>query len=567
MLVLAFRNEEDRSLFTKYYTPTIGIKDYNVLIDLQPFYDIPIKNKEQTYKAITELFNHDNYTTGNYLTCDYFCNHYKLIAIDLSKQNSDFKNQQINFVGQLEQNATIELVNIRNKFRTKSINYCIKMESQKFKNLLDHKEDTYKKCQTKKWYVINDRNNGQYGERNTNDDPIKIDTEVVKPFLCDYADAYILVAGNITALGVYVNTKVAFKNCHPFIKCKIHSNDEHVEDSDNLDLIMNMYNLIEYSDNYEDSTPSLNHFKRQEPLADNANLSDDSSSFKYKSNLLGYPSNSTVNNNVTALSDNTNPEWKNARTIVPLKYISSFFRSLELPLINTKLNIQLNYTKYSVISTVDAANSITFEITKTELCVPVVTLKTEDNNKLNELLDGEFKRKLYWNEYKSKIETIAQDYNEINYKKTLLDAAIPGVNRLFEAAFPNAPVRRSHRQYFLPSLNINDYNILIDGRNFYDQNISDDFKKYEELRKVMTGRGEDYTTGSLLDYDYWKNNYKSICCDLSKQKVLGSNPKGNQQIEFVYKLDNNTQNSEVLTVLEKEKETNLEFRKETVKVY
>ena len=104
---MAFPNEEDRSSFFKYYTPTIEIKDYNVLIDLQPFYDIPIKNKEQTSKVITELFNHDNYTTGNSLTYEYFCNHYKLIAIDLSKQNSDFKNQQINFFGKLEQNATI----------------------------------------------------------------------------------------------------------------------------------------------------------------------------------------------------------------------------------------------------------------------------------------------------------------------------------------------------------------------------------------------------------------------------------------------------------------------------
>ena len=105
--VLAFTNEEDRSSFSKYYTPTLEIKDYSVLIDLQAFYDIPIKNNEETYKAITEFVNHDNYTTGNSLTYDYFCNHYKLITIDLSKQNPEFKNQQINFVGKLEQNATI----------------------------------------------------------------------------------------------------------------------------------------------------------------------------------------------------------------------------------------------------------------------------------------------------------------------------------------------------------------------------------------------------------------------------------------------------------------------------
>ena len=103
---MAFLNGEDRSSFSKYYTPTVEIKGYNVLIDLQPFYDLPIKKKEQTYKAITELINHDNYTTGNSLTYEYFCNHYKLIAIDLSKQISEFKNEQ-NFIGKLEQNATI----------------------------------------------------------------------------------------------------------------------------------------------------------------------------------------------------------------------------------------------------------------------------------------------------------------------------------------------------------------------------------------------------------------------------------------------------------------------------
>ena len=141
---------------------------------------------------------------------------------------------------------------------------------------------------------------------------------------------------------------------------------------------MNMYNLIEHSDNYEDSAASLYQFKRQEPLPNNADLTvNGSPSFKYKSNLFRYPSNSTVNN-VRELPANTNPEWKNVRIIVPLKYISSFFRSLELPLINTKLFIQLNYTKNSVIS--DNAGATTSKISKTEFYVPVVTLKPEDNN-------------------------------------------------------------------------------------------------------------------------------------------------------------------------------------------
>ena len=327
------------------------------------------------------------------------------------------------------------------------------MESQKIKNLLDHKDEDSPKYQTKKWYIINDRNNGQYGEGEQNEPPIKIDTEVVRPFLCDYAVAYILVTGSITVVGGNDNTKPAFKNCHPFIKSAVHLNDKHVETADNLDLIINMYNLIEYSDNFLDSTASLYHFKRQEPLPNNADLTiNDSSSFKYKSNLLE-----------NAIAEGNNAVWKNAQNIVPLKYVSSFFRSLELPLINTKLYIELNYTNNSVIS--DAAGDSTFKITKIELYVPVVTLKIEDKNKLNQLLDSELKRIVNWNEYKSKTETVTQAYNDNSFKRILLDTATPGVNRLFIMGFndndsldaggdePNnnndyRVERNSHRKYF-----------------------------------------------------------------------------------------------------------------------
>ena len=153
-------------------------------------------------------------------------------------------------------------------------------------------------------------------------------------------------------------------------------------------------------------------FKRQEPLANNANLDDISSSFEHKSGLLGPATNKRIDNNGDRVlnQNENNPVWKNAKIIVPLKYISSFFISLQLPLIDTKLYIQLNYTKNSVIS--DNNGATTFKITKTELYIPVVTLKIEDNNKLNQLLDTEFKRKVYWNEYKSKIETIIQAHND-----------------------------------------------------------------------------------------------------------------------------------------------------------
>ena len=121
LFVLVFPNEKDRRSFSKYYTPTAEIKDYNVIIDGEPFYEILIKNKEETYKAITELIRNDLLRTGNEMKMNYFCEHYKLIAIDLSKQKSDLKNQQINVIGRLEQNATIFLIVEEKKWNHKKL--------------------------------------------------------------------------------------------------------------------------------------------------------------------------------------------------------------------------------------------------------------------------------------------------------------------------------------------------------------------------------------------------------------------------------------------------------------
>ena len=176
------------------------------------------------------------------------------------------------------------------------------------------------------------------------------------------------------------NSDVAFKNCHPFIRSVIHLNDEYVDTAGNLDLTMDLYNLIEYSDNYSDTTGYLYHYKKSiqsktgnviYPLAVNT-----STSFKYQSNLIKKQVNSVdVAQNRDPDVPNAHRLWKNVKIAVPLKYISNFFRSLELPLINTKLYIELNWPKHFVIRSV--ATAITFRITKTELYVPVVTLNTE----------------------------------------------------------------------------------------------------------------------------------------------------------------------------------------------
>ena len=104
----------------------------------------------------------------------------------------------------------------------------------------------------------------------------------------------------------------------------------------------------------------------------------------------------------------------------------------------------------------------------------------------------------------------------------------------------------SHRKHFLPRVNITNYNVLTDGRNFYDQHINDQIKKYDEIRKIATGRGNDSITGCLLGYQYFRDHYQLIAVDLSKQKQLDADRRGIQQIEVYGKLGTNSQVCKIL---------------------
>ena len=131
------------------------------------------------------------------------------------------------------------------------------MATRKIANLLNDPKNKSSKFATRKWYIINDQNNEQYGIGDENDSTIKSEAKVIKSNLCDYTDAYILVTGDIKVTGIAADTNVAFKNCAPFTRCAAHINDKHVETAENLDIIMPMFNLIEYSDNYSGSFGSL----------------------------------------------------------------------------------------------------------------------------------------------------------------------------------------------------------------------------------------------------------------------------------------------------------------------
>ena len=238
------------------------------------------------------------------------------------------------------------------------------------------------------------------------------------------------------------------------------------DDAEHTNITMPMYNLIEYNDNYSDTSGSLWNFKRDEIIR-NINLTNNnSSSFKYKSNLIG---------NTDA--DGANRKKEGVKIVVTLKYLSNFRRSLEIPLIKCKVELSLRWYEICILSNV-AGNS-TFKITDAKLYVPIVTLSTEDNAKLSKSLTEGFKRSVYWNEYKVIPEEI---YNaNVNIKK-LIDPSWQGINRLFVLAYLNdaTSTANSYRKYFLPRIKIENYNIEIDSRNFYDQPINNSVKQYDE---------------------------------------------------------------------------------------
>ena len=285
------------------------------------------------------------------------------------------------------------------------------MENQKIINFLDKIDTDSKHFATKKWYIINDENNTNYGvNKDTgadNPDTIKYDTRVLKPNLCDYAEAYILVDGTIRAANALNATRLALKNCAPFTKCNLEINDEHVDTAKN-------------------SSATLYQYKRDEPPENDAVAdltADNSDSLKYKIKLLG---------NVTEVAgDAAGVRRLNVKVAVPLKYLSNFFRSLEMSLSNCKIKLNLTWKKECVLST--GAGEAVFISNDTKLYVPVVTLSKEDNKDFIEQQNKGFQRSIYWNEYKTKEINENTDANVFKYIN--LDPSFQGVNRLFVMAY------------------------------------------------------------------------------------------------------------------------------------
>ena len=227
------------------------------------------------------------------------------------------------------------------------------METQKIVNLLNGSDNDNSKFATKKWYIIDSESNGNYSQN----DEIKFLTRSIESSLCDYSDAYILVTGNITATPNNAATQVVFKNCVPFEKCRTEINETFIDEATHINITMLIHNLIEYSDNYYDTSESLWYFKRDE-ITNNADVSNDNaSSFKYKANLIR--------------NTETNGTKNGVKVAVPLKYLNNFWRSLDMPLINCKVELSLKWYERCLLT---AATTATFAITDAKLYVLIVTL-------------------------------------------------------------------------------------------------------------------------------------------------------------------------------------------------
>ena len=226
---------------------------------------------------------------------------------------------------------------------------------------------------------------------------------MIRSNLCDYSDACIrtkasiIVPNKAPAAAAPVNStnkKIIFKNCAPFTYYISEINNTQVDDPQDTDIVMPMYNLQEYSDTYSKTLGTLWQYYRQEPALDNNNYVTDfpndnnnSISFKFKQQITGQTGNGGT---------------KDVEIVVSLKYLSNFGGTLEMPLINCETNLQLKLSEKFILAAVTAANHVPeFKINYIKLYVPVLSLSTQDNVKLLKQLESGFKRTINWDKYQS----------------------------------------------------------------------------------------------------------------------------------------------------------------------
>ena len=305
------------------------------------------------------------------------------------------------------------------------------MEFNKINNFLGDSSDKVLRFVTKKWIEIHPQSTSDFNTRKQ----IKFKTSMLRFDLRDYSEAYVWVKGTVTAnangFNANAEQKFAFKNNAPFLSCISKINSKLVENAEDLDVVMPMYNLLEYSKNYEKTSRFLFNYYRDEVDDPNAHIGDgnqeidismrSSKSFDYKSSL---------NNKLPAAVNNIHTR-NDVALAIPLKYLANLWRILNILLINCEVSLNLSWTNKSVlvnryhrnepnpqpnppVNAIESPTDAKFKITSCKLYVPVVTLSTKNENKLFEMLKSGFKRTVRWNKYMSYISNQAKN-SKLNY--------------------------------------------------------------------------------------------------------------------------------------------------------
>ena len=433
----------------------------------------------------------------------------------------------------------------------------------------DKENEKLPKFVTREYVRVNSLSN-TYNENKS----IRFKTPMLRSNLCDYSDAYILVKGTITVTAPGANNgannirdkrnrPLILKNNAPFVSCITRINGELIEDADDLDIVMSMYNLLEYSKNYRKTIGSLYNYYRDELSddADDKNFDNikavNSNTFKYKNKIIG----NTYNVDASAQGYDVNKNGtQEVELAIPLKYLGNFWRALNIPLISCEVSLELKWDKNCVTSLEqrdigrgnrdNAPTGAKLAINDCKLYVPAVTLSKDDEIKLLTNLKSGFKREIIWNKHRSQMTAEAIN-NNLNI---LIDPTFTNVNRLFVLAYQNADDRQSFSQFYLPNVMVKGFNVIIDKLAFFDLPIKTEEEAYEKI--IDLSRNNEYTIGNLLDYDYFKKYYKLIAIDLSKQQVLQENEDLIQQINFIGKLE---EAANVFIIIEKKENTILEF--------
>ena len=245
-----------------------------------------------------------------------------------------------------------------------------------------------------------------------------------------------------------------------------------------------------------------------------------------------------------------------------------------MPLINCEVSLTLNWSENCVLTDtttqtartaqgyhparerIDAPTNAAFKITDRKLYVPVVTLSTKDDNNFLEQLKSGFKWIIKWNKYRSEMT----NQTKTNHLNHLIDPTFTKVNRLFVSLFENEENRTSSSKYYVPKVEIKDFNVLTGGKSFFYMSVKSKEEAYEKIRNI--NKSNDYTTGNLLDYQYFSKRYKLIAIDLSKQVEL-ENPNLKQQINFIGKLG---ADEATMFIIEKSEETTFQFLQNSVSI-